>query len=200
MSKTGKGLLCALLLAPGAAMAAPGFVDIYYVPKTDLDVNIPGFGSGSDSGNGFGIRGLIPTSPTFALTGEYQGTSYDDSGIDVSQLRLGVGFIGPSTSGVFIEYNSADLDDANADGFAIHARLAGNASPTLQLYGDVGYAKLTDDSNEDFDGLEFTLGGAVALNTACSLFVDYRKTSLDSDSLELDFTDIRAGVRFNIGA
>jgi hypothetical protein len=180
-----------LLLASQSAFAEPrGHVDVYYIPSADLDITIPGFGSGSDDGDGFGFKGLIPAN-NLAVTAEYQSESYDESGIDFDQLRIGVGMIGPTTSGVFVEYIDADLADAPADGFGIHGRLAGE-----QFYAQVGYVSLDDDS-ETIAGPEFLVGVAIAGNESVGGFIDLRKSMLEGadSNVEYEFTDVRIGLR-----
>ena len=179
----------ALLSQPALAQTG-GHVDIYYIPSADLDLEVPGFGSGSDDGDGFGFKGLVPAD-TIAITGEYQSTSYDESGIDFDQLRVGVGLIGPSTSGLFVEYIDADLDGAAADGFGLHGRLAGE-----QFYAQIGYIELKDDF-ETSSGPEFLVGLAIAGNESMGGFIDLRKSMLkgDESDVEYEFTDIRIGLR-----
>lgn len=190
----------AILMTSGAAQAqGPGFVDLYVVPSAKLEVAIPGFGSGDDDGDGFGIRGLIPASESLAITGEYQSTSYDDSGIDMDQLRFGIGLTGPTTSGVYLEYISSTIDDADADGFGVHGRLSTPASQPVGVYGQIGYVALEDDF-ETNSGIEFSVGLAFQVNDAMGIFVDLRKTSLEGEDseIEIDFTDFRAGLRISI--
>lgn len=200
MKTLGRWVLCAMLAVPGMAMADPGFLDFHYVAKSDLDIEITGLGSGSDDGNGFGARLLMPVSPTFALTGEYQANSYDDSGLDVTNLRFGGGLVGPTTSGLILEYVSIDLDDSTADGFSIKGRLASARVGSTQVYGEIGYVTVTDDDDVDYKGVEFNVGAAFALSPVTGLILDYRKTNLDGDDLELTFSDFRVGLRMVLGA
>lgn len=181
-----------LLLSSNAALAAGPFLDLYYVPSAEIEVTFPGFGSGNDDGDGFGFKGMVPAD-TIAVTAEYQTVSYDDSGLDNDQLRLGIGLIGPTTSGVFIEYIDSSLDDASADGFGLHGRLAGP-----MFYGQVGYVALEDDF-ETISGIEFVIGAAFGGERGgVGGFVDLRKSMLEGEDsdVEYEFTDLRVGIRF----
>lgn len=192
-------LACGLLLFSGAAGAANGYLDLYFVPSAKLDLTIPGVGSGSDDGSGFGARLLAPLSGTSAaISGEYQSVGYDDSGIDFDQFRVGLGIIGESRSGVFVEFVSADLDGSKADGLAVQARLEGGGGGGASFYGQLGYAKLDDDA-ENLSGLEFTIGIALPINDQTGAFLDYRRSQLEGhdSGVEFEFTDLRAGIRIN---
>jgi hypothetical protein len=193
---------CAVLaLLPSVALAqsparGAGFVDVYFVPSANLDVTIPNVGSGDDDGDGFGVRGMGSVSDEVALTGEYQSTGYDDSGLDVDQLRFGVGLVGKTTSGVFIEYVDFDFEGEKADGFGLQARLAGQSSAAVGLYGQLGYVSI-EDSSEKLSGLEFSVGASFRLNEQTALLADFRKTHLEGEDskIEFEFTDVRVGVR-----
>lgn len=196
-----KMTVCAVLaMLPSVALAQgpspAGFVDVYYVPSAKLDVTVPNFGSGDDDGDGFGVRGMGLVSGEVAFTGEYQSTGYDDSGLDVDQLRFGVGLIGKTTSGVFIEYVDFDFDGERADGFGLQARLAGQSSAAVGLHGQLGYVSI-EDSSENLSGLEFSIGATFRLNERTHLLADFRKTQLEGEDskIEFEFTDVRLGVR-----
>lgn len=186
-----------LLAASGMAHAeAPGHFDLFFVPSAKFDVTIPGFGSLDDDGDGFGIKGQIPVGETMVLLGEYQGVTYDDTDIDVDQLRIGLGSFGESGGGFYAEYASIDLDGSEADGIGLHLRLSGAPSDAVTVYGQIGYLMLNDDS-EDISGLEILFGGALNVSGNTGVFVEMRKSMLegaDSD-VEFEFTDLRAGLR-----
>jgi hypothetical protein len=207
MTRPGKGLLCALLLIPTTAMAqrGGGFVDFMYVPQTKVEITFSdpsGTFAVDGDGDGFGIRGLIPAGESVAFTGEFQTVTYEGD-TDTDRLRFGIGMVGPTTSGVFLEYDSVSFDDYDMDGFAVHGRLASNPSPGTQIYGDIGYAQLTDDDDLDYDGLEFSVGAAFGVSDAFSLLADYRVTRLKASesggSLEFEYTDLRLGGRMTFG-
>lgn len=194
MSLIARGLAGALLLGSAGAMAqdrSGGFVDAFFVPSADIE--FPDLGI-EDDGSGFGFRGLIPAGP-LALTTEYQGNSYE--GGDVSDLRFGLGFIGESTSGIFVEYTQLDLDIIELDGFTIRGRLAADVSDLTQFYGEFGYLMLEDDYDE-WKGVEFTIGAAFGVTPALGFFVDLHQTSIELKDYQFDLvemTDIRAGLR-----
>lgn len=190
-------VLTAFFLSPLAAQAeGPGFIDLYFVPSAKLEYTDPGLGTFSDSGTGFGIKGLVPASEFFAITGEYQATNYDDSDIDVDQLRVGIGLTGPTTSGLYVEYIAATVDDLDEDGFGLHLRLAGRPSDAASFYGQAGYLALDNDFETD-TGFEFTVGAAIEISGNMGVFADLRRTTLEGEDseFETELTDVRAGLR-----
>ena len=180
-----------LTASHGARAADTGaFVDFFFIPSAEIEVTIPGAGSGDDDGDGFGFRGMVPAGG-IAVTGEYQSTSYDDSGIDADQLRLGIGLVNETTSGLLLEYVDADIDGEAADGFAVHGRIAAE-----NFYGQLGYVML----EEDFEALavvEFVFGVTLGGRGPLSGFIDYRRSSLEGDesNIKTEFTDLRMGAR-----
>jgi hypothetical protein len=196
MSLIARSMAGVLLLGSASAMAQEGgggFIDAFFVPSADIE--FPDLAI-EDDGTGFGFRGVFPAG-SIAVTAGYQGNSYE--GGDVSDLRLGVGVVGPSTSGVFVEYTQLDLDIIELDGLTIRGRLAGNMSDQAQLYGELGYMMLKDDDfDEDWVGLEFTVGAIFGVTDTVGFFVDLHQGSveLEDDNFDLvEMTDIRAGVR-----
>lgn len=207
MTRIGKAALCAVLIGPTAAMAESSvFVDGYFLPKTTFNVSSNGPGGESETeleDSGYGGRGLATFGEFLAVTGEFQTTAYDDIGEDLEQTRFGVGLVLPSTTGVFVEYNKHELGTLSLDGFAIHARVAGN-SASMQLYADLGWAMLTEDQTDvDFDGLEFTVGGAHAVTETFGVFLDYRTSALEAresgSNREYRIDQFRLGVRARFG-
>lgn len=207
MKQIGKAVLCAVLIGPTAAMAESNlFVDAYFLPKGTLNESENGPGGRAEAeieDSGYGARGLGTFGEFLAVTGEYQTTSYDDVGEDLEQTRAGVGLILPSTTGLFVEYNKHELGNLSLDGFAVHARVAGN-SPSMQLYADIGWAMLTEDQTDlDFDGLEFTLGAATAVTETFGVFLDYRTAALEASEAgsnrEYRLDQFRLGVRASFG-
>jgi hypothetical protein len=207
MTRIGKVVLCAVLIGPTAAMAESSvFVDAYFLPKGTFNASANGPGGASEGeieDSGYGGRGLATIGEFLAVTGEFQSTAYDDVGEDLEQTRFGVGLVMPSTTGVFIEYNKHELGTLSLDGFALHARVAGN-SDSLQLYADLGWAMLTEDESDlDFDGLEFTIGGAHAVTEMFGVFLDYRTSALEASeggsNLEYRIDQFRLGVRAQFG-
>lgn len=206
MTRIGKVVLCAVLVGPTAAMAeSTVVVDGYFLSKSTLDLSFNGPGGeieAQDDGDGYGGRAMVTFGGNFAVTGEFQTTTYDDD-FQLDQSRVGVGLILPSTSGIFVEFNQQEDDGISLDGFAVRARVAGN-SPTLQLYADIGWAMLTEqDADVDFDGLEFTVGGAYAVTEMFGIFLDYRTSALEASeggsNLEYRLDQIRMGGRVNFG-
>ncbi len=193
----------AALALPLSLLAQPrahvgGTVDVYFTPSANLEVTAPGFGRIlDDDGDGFGARIRAPISDVLKVSGEYQSTSYDDTDIDLDQLRAGLE-IALGHSGVVIEYVAAELDNDEIDGFGIHWRFSTALSETFDLFGQIGYLALEDDdSGEDLSGGELSIGAALRFAPQASGFVDYRLTALEDDAdTEIDFSDFRIGVRF----
>lgn len=207
MTRIGKAVLCAVLVGPTAAMAESSvFVDGYVLAKGTLNESENGPGGATEDeieDSGYGGRGLATFEEFFAVTAEYQTTSYDDVGEDLEQTRFGVGLVLPSTTGIFVEYNKHELGTLSLDGFAVHARLAGN-SASMQLYADLGWAMLTEDQTDlDYDGLEFTIGGAHAVTQTFGVFLDYRTSALEASeggsNREYRIDQFRLGVRAQFG-
>lgn len=210
------GLLC-LLLSPAVRAAGPaaegGFLDLYYVPSTDLAIDYTdpdplNNASGEIDGDGFGARALLRAGEGLALTGEYQTVTYDtenptDPEAEVDRLRFGIGLVGPSTSGAFVQYHEIDFgDDFAPDGWGAHGRLAGRLSPQITAYAEAGYLFLKDD-DIDFEGPEAGAGLAFTVSGTVGLFADYRLTRIEAEEfgskLEFEFTDLRVGVRIALG-
>lgn len=194
-------LLTALALPTAAFANEGGHVDAYYIPTTNLEFGVPGGGSADDNGDGFGVKGFVPFGRTqsFFLNGEYQSSSYDDFDVDVDQLRLGGGWqtpIATGTLGFYGEYAKLSIDDEDADGFGVHARMAFPVLPNAQIYGQVGYLSLEDDNNDTADGLEFLVGASYDFTRNIGAFIDYRHTDLeDDDDYKYKLGDVRVGVR-----
>jgi hypothetical protein len=222
MKRLCAGLLT-LLLSPAVLADGPagprGFLDLYYVPDASWEISAsdPCCGSIKDDvdGDGFGARFLAPAGQAMALSGEYQKGTYEDGSdsVDVDRLRLGLGVIGASASGVFVEYDkleiSDDSDSFEMDGYAIRGRLNAEVAPRISIHGDLGYAMLTDDDDDDWKGPEFAIGAAFGITDAFGVMVDYRITRLETTfanptfgtetEFEFEFTDLRVGGRLAFG-
>lgn len=192
--------IAALTLGLAAAQAhaeAKGNVDVYFVPSSELEVVVPGLGSATDDGDGFGVKGEL-TSGVILFNGEYQSTSHDDSDIDVSNLRLGVGAQTESNPhvGAYVEFISTDFGDATADGFGLQGRIKYNINDSLELLGQLGYTSVEDDAADTFAGPEFLLGLAYKFTPNFGLFADYRATQRQNDDdVEINSNDFRVGAR-----
>lgn len=175
------------------------YLDLYFVPDSNFDVNIPGLGSGDADGDGFGIKGRAHVAETVTLHGEFQSVTLDDSDADIDQLRFGVGtHSAPDTGARFFadgEYVSIDLDGEDQDGFGFHGGLSFSGESQLSGFARIGYLTL-----DDVDGFEFSLGADLAFSPTVGGFVDYRSIMLEDDGdNEFDFTDLRIGIRFYLG-
>lgn len=196
----GAGLLA---MAPMVGFAAaPGYVDLYYIPNSSVEVDAAiAF---DDDGDGFGAKVMAPVSEWGVLTGEYQTVKLDDTDIDVEQIRFGLGVLtgGAARMGVLAEYIRLDLESSagseSPDGFGLHGRLEFDPSPGFTLHGQIGYVRVED--QDEYEGLEMGVGIAANINEALGMFIDYRLTRLeDTADVEYDFADVRVGVRVNFG-
>lgn len=192
--------VAALTLGLAAAQAHAentGNVNVYFVPSSELEIVVPGLGSFTDDGDGFGAKGEF-NAGIVLFNGEYQSTSHDDSDTDVSNLRLGVGVQTESNPhfGAYVEYVSADFDDATADGFGLQGRIKYNVNDSLELLGQLGYVSIEDAAADTFDGPEFLLGIAYKFTPNFGLFADYRSSQRQNgDNIEINSNDFRVGAR-----
>jgi len=199
-----KTLLAALLIgAPFTTMAAPasnGWLDVYY-NDSDIEITVPGFGSGDDSGDGFGIRGGAKFADSAFLYGEYQKNEFD-AGFEVQYLRGGLGYIFSNSDSVEFygkaEVANVELDDgaggsADETGFGVHGGIAFKPAPAIRIFGEVGYLDIGDAG----DGLEYTIGGAFSFTDNLGIIADYRVSNLEDDTgTEVELSDLQLGVRF----
>jgi opacity protein-like surface antigen len=171
---------------------------IYYIPSAEIEVE-SFLGNGTDDGDGFGIKGEFAVAPNVYLTGEYQGTEYDDSNLELDQLRLGAAFgEGAGTGGglygriQYLNISFGDDDNDDESGVGGHIGFALAPSPEFKLYGEAGYLKF-----DDVDGPEFLVGAAFQVAPNIGIFADYRTASLEDDNdNELTLDDFRVGARF----
>lgn len=187
--------LCAVLLAPLGAVAAPqqpmGSVGVY---GTRTEGEIGGF---KDDGLGFGIRGWTGFGVPF-VHGEYQTATVGDGAneVDIESLRIGGGAALPVNDRFLalgkLEY--VDLgSDLDEDGFGLHGGGMFMFTPALHFFGSLGYLSLSDT-----DGLELNAGAALHFNKQFGVFADVRRYMADVDNAppgldELEVTDLRVG-------
>jgi hypothetical protein len=196
-----------LLGASGAVSAAPLYstkpastgshLDAYY-SNADVKVDGPGDADGDGGGlllwmgNGIGL-----------LTAEFQKNAFDvdDVALDVDtrQYRLGLGyrFVNEPAmqSWLRAEYVrlEADPDPGESDdqeGYGAHIGFL------LGLRQFNGYAEVGVLDLEGMDGLEYKVGLGFQPGLF-GAFVEYRATrfELDSDDSDIDYNDLRVGVR-----
>jgi hypothetical protein len=183
------------------AQAEPlaGFVDLYYVPWTQLKASAEVDGDevkDKTDGDGYGVKGLLRLNEHIAFDGEYQTEDYDGS-VDRDSYRAGAGYYW-RYFGVAANYINESIDDGvsdgDADGYGIYLRTSWLAIKGLAFTGGVGYVSL-DRDGDTFDGLEYNVGLDVRLNDFLGLFADYRATDLSHSGLDLKLSDARAGLR-----
>jgi len=187
------------------APAAGSFVDVLYVPSSMLTTKAGG-ASANEYGDGFGGRGLYRVGKHLAANGEYQWRRYEDVDVEISEMRLGVGLMGDSSSGgtggLFLEYDKQSSDQlGDTDGFSVHVRLSNKPLEWFQFYGDLGYLQLDGDA-EKLTGNEFTAGISVVIGDTSALFADWRRTALEGkdSGARVSIADFRVGARFSFGA
>lgn len=194
-------VLASALFAPAVqAQALDGFVDVYYLPWTELKTKVEDDNgnsvSSSTDGDGYGIKGLLRLNDNIAFDGEYQKGNYDGDA-DRDSYRAGAGYYW-RYFGVAADYINESVDDgissADADGVGIYLRTSWLAVKGLAFTGAIGYVRL-DRDGDTYDGLEYNVGLDVRINDYLGLFADYRSTDLSHSSLDLRLSDARAGVR-----
>ena len=195
-----KMLIAAMLsAAPFATMAATaksvGNLDIYY---TDAEVEVTG---GDDDGDGFGVRGAGKISDQAFVFGEYQKNEYDDSNLELQQIRAGLGYLF-STSDTLDLYGKASFLNFDAEaggsseddnGWGVHGGVSFVVTPAIRLFAEIGYLDVGDS-----DGPEYNFGGNFMFTEQVGLTANYRISDFDVDGGgELKLNDLQVGVRFN---
>ena len=187
-------LLVAAAMSPATVVAndsySNGWLRGYLTPHAESDIS--GLGGGSTDGDGFGLTAELPIAPKAVLTAELSQNEYDDGG-EADNLRLGGGLVGPSGSGIFLEYTQLELGNSEFDGPSVHARLGGAVRDGFGAYGRIGYYFLSGEGR-DLDGPEFAGGLEFVGSSGLGLFGEYRLTRLDTDNADSDFDELRVGV------
>ena len=191
-------LLPLALCALPAAAASDGFLDVYYVPSVQSKI---GSGSTSDNGHGFGAKFTQPVfSPTFVITGQFQRDNLDGGHVD--QYRVGGGVQSSPDRARILAYGEYIRDQfsdggGTLDGFGVHARVTWTIIDPVDLYGEAGYVRLTNNGST-FDGPEFTVGGVFNFTSQLGAFADYRITRTDTNGDEkARLYEARVGLRLN---
>lgn len=205
MTRSSTKALCALLLMPAAATAAPSYLDLYYVPDSQLEFSNPNGTITSDGGKGVGFRGRVAASDILAIQAEYQKDEYDGfQGVkrpsEVTSLRFGARLDadGSPLYGVF-EYVKFTLDidpfaEESDSGFGGHVGVEGRGP--VRAYTQVGFV----DAGDLGSGFEFMGGMVVHFGGGLGIFLDYRQTNLEEDNgAETTVSDVRVGARVTFG-
>jgi hypothetical protein len=180
------------------------YAQVYYYPAADREVESAAGARTDFSGDGFGVSGLVPFSVgsvgLFAI-GDYSMIDYDEgSGNKLDELRAGLGYRFSDSLSAYFHYNDRDNGNGTgSDGYAIHGVYTVPLQNTpFSLYADIGYFLLSNQSDVDIDGFEYWLGGAYAINSRFSGFLDYRASDFDVDNgSSIKYYDFRAGLRVN---
>lgn len=205
-------IAAALMLASVPAFAAPGaparsnHLDVYY---SHLDYELS---DGTDSIEGDGSGGGIAFwmgNRIGLFTAEIQKNNIEGNILgfptdaDLRSLRAGMGYrlINETNRGAWIRAEYINLDTSievedvgsasgETDGYGIHFGGLYGAG-LVQGYGEIGFVDLDDE-----DGFEYRVGLAIQPGIVGG-FVEYRKTALEVDDIDLDedLEDVRIGVR-----
>ena len=147
-----------------------------------------------------GIAGVFQVADQVFLTGEFQTVEYDDTNVDLDQIRLGAGFgpgMSPNNQGLYgrVEYVNFEFDPGkDDDGVAGAIGYGLPLNPQFRVHGEVGYLYM-----DDADGPELLIGATYRIAQNFGVFADYRISFLEFDGPgngDVDVSDLRAGVRF----
>jgi len=169
-------------LSFGSAPALADGISYSYVQAAyqELDIDIGG-GPNAD-GDGFAVAGSAAVGDNAFVFAGYG--SYDlESVIDYSVLSVGAGYH-DSLSGktdwyATLAYVKAELDagffgNVDDSGYGVAVGLRSMVSPSLELYGNIGYTDLGDgaDGTAVGLGLWYTVSGNIALGLGASFEED----------------------------
>ncbi len=216
------GAACALAFSAAAMAdgldtpASPGFLDLYYTKKLEIERSDsdPAIGSSTrDTGDGYGLRSLLSVGKALAFEGEYSKTKltrdlgggiiFDSS---LESARLGAGMADRHGSGIFLQWltlrASDDTGHGSLPGWAVHSRLAGDWTPQFHVYTDVSYQRYKDGAFKQA-GFEYSGGAVLDVGEGAGLFADYRVSTLKTNEepypAKLKSTDLRLGLRLKFG-
>jgi len=200
-----KGSISVLSILGASLATVPAFaatdsinhIDGYYIPSADIEVG------GEDDGDGFGVKGRAQFADQLFFTGEYQAVEYDDSELELDQLRGGIGFFAPLSPDVHwnvrgefvrVETDGPFQDSEDDTGFGVHGGIEALLTPRFSVHGSLGYLSV-----DDVDGPEFLVGGRFKATPNVSFFADYRMSRFEDDDSgsDLDLDDIRIGAGFH---
>lgn len=190
------------LLASAPLWAAEGlsynYLQVDYVADSELDVTLPGVGSGSTDGDGFVLGGVFSINETFYVLADYSDIGYDGS-LDLEEISVGVGGHSNAFTGAIdvfgnLTYENIDIGGVgDDDGFG--AEIGARA---LLMDALDGYISYKYGSIGDVDSNFFKLGGSYALTPNWAVVAEYRTGDYEDDSnAELDRDDLRIGARYN---
>jgi hypothetical protein len=169
------------LLLSGAPALADG-LSYSYIQASYQDVELDlGPGPNAD-GDGFAVAGSVEISDDWFIFADYG--SFDlESTVDFTELSVGAGYhdsISTTTDWyaslayVKAEVSASGFGSADDSGYGVAAGLRSMISPSLELYGNIGYADLGDGANGTTfgAGLWYTVSGNVALGLGASFGED----------------------------
>lgn len=205
--------------APAWATGA-SFIDGFYVADAQVKTDTVDF----ENGDGYGVKLRAMAGSNAFFTAEYMNNEYDpftltfSDGtllgsrserfeVEVETFRAGLGLHLPESPaylrGEYVGYE-AEISTTGSEsdervvgdpdrehGFGVHVGAIGRVGERLWFNAEVGYLDINDVGN----GAEFLGGAGVDLIPGFGVFADYRYSSLREDGDDLEFGDLRVGLR-----
>lgn len=175
----------------GTAQADGLSYDYFQIGYAKVDLDIAGY---SLDGTGIGIEGSWSAGSNGFVTLGYSNFSMSEFGLDYDEKNLTIAYgqhmpISETADFVFrggLLKSDADLDGYGSDsdtGFLLGAGFRNMLNDSVELYGNINYVDIYDDSGISYNaGLRFVMG------ESASFLIGLAKGE-DTDALE-------AGVRF----
>lgn len=191
-------LAVVMTMAANSVQAEGGdsFVGAHY-SASNLDVTVPGVGSGDEDFQGFGFAGIWQVSPSAVIRGDFDSSEADDVDLTLDILRLGVAVAGrhENTIGYAgVDYTRLRLEaEGESDSESGITPVVGLMSDqgAVTFLADAGYLIMNDVEGPYVNG-EISFTGLEPFG----LFMGYRYYFLDGDvGIELDYSQLRGGVR-----
>jgi hypothetical protein len=206
-------------IAGTATASADGYVEVFGVPFTKVDITAEMEDIDLSSGNGYGVAGRVMLSENYAVSAEFAANRYgrngegDDNGEgsynfvgELTTTRVGLERLTKAGSGVNLMLNQYDAGSVSLYGLSLGGRLSTDSIKGFRLYGNLGVhcvtSLKTDDADERSDEPLCLPGWDVGLGTeyrrdAFALSMEYRQLGFGLPGLlNLSFSDVRLGLRY----
>jgi hypothetical protein len=170
-------LAVSALLLSGAVVQADG-ISYSYIQASYQEVDIDLGGNLDADGDGFAVGGSVAINDDWFVFADYASAELE-SVIDFDVLEVGAGYHAPISTKTdwyaTLAYASAEvsaggLGSADDRGYGVSAGVRSMISPSLELYGSIGYTDLGDgaDGTAFGAGLWYTVSGNIALGIGAS--------------------------------